>query len=139
MIVSCDGHSDDGSQEEGSEQEDSKGLYDRSHQDWGKYWWQPISSINKNSLFEILGVTSLVVSPLFEQVSDLQFSRAPMHGYGTRDFKRLNPRLSKAGESTRLVESPTLKRLVDACHGAGIESRSRWPFCNHSSPEINGK
>ena len=34
----CDGHSNDGSQAEGSEQEDSKGLYDRSHQDWGKYW-----------------------------------------------------------------------------------------------------
>ena len=60
-----------------------------------------------------------------------------MHGYWTRDFKRLNPRFLKAGESTRLVESSTLKRLVDACHAAGIKVVLDI-VCNHSSPDING-
>ena len=134
----CDGHSNDGSQAEGSEQEDSKGLYDRSHQDWGKYWGGNLQGvINKIPYLKSLGVTSLWLSPLFEQVSDLQFSRAPMHGYWTRDFKRLNPRFLKAGESTRLVESSTLKRLVDACHAAGIKVVLDI-VCNHSSPDING-
>jgi cyclomaltodextrin glucanotransferase len=31
-----DGHTADG--KEGSEVEESKGLYDKTHQDWGKYW-----------------------------------------------------------------------------------------------------
>ena len=134
----CDGHSKDASQLEGSEQEESKGLYDRSRQDWGKYWGGNLQGvINKIPYLKSLGVTSLWLSPLFEQVSDLQFERAPMHGYWTRDFKRLNPRFLKKDESTRLAESTTLRQLIDRCHEAGIKVILDI-VCNHSSPDING-
>ena len=81
-----DGHSPDA--KEGSELEESKGLYDKHRQDWGKYWGGNLQGIiDKIDYLKGLGVTALWLSPLFEQVSDLQFSRAPMHGYWTRDFK----------------------------------------------------
>ena len=134
----CDGHSSEVSQLEGSEQEDSKGLYDRTRQDWGKYWGGNLQGvINKIPYLKSLGVTSIWLSPLFEQVSDLQFERAPMHGYWTRDFKRLNPRFLKKDESTRLDESTTLRQLIDCCHQAGIKVVLDI-VCNHSSPDING-
>ena len=133
----CDGHDSAGDQE-GSEQLDEKGLFDRTRQDWGKYWGGNLQGIiNKIDYLKDLGVTALWLSPLFEQVSDLQFSRAPMHGYWTRDFKRLNPRFVKVGESTSISESSTLRALVDACHAAGIKVVLDI-VCNHSSPEING-
>ena len=134
----CDGHDSAGDQE-GSEQLDEKGLFDRTRQDWGKYWGGNLQGIiNKIDYLKDLGVTALWLSPLFEQVSDLQFSRAPMHGYWTRDFKRLNPRFVKVGESTSISESSTLRALVDACHAAGIKVVLDI-VCNHSSPEINGR
>ena len=132
-----DGHDAIGDQE-GSEQLDQKGLFDKTRQDWGKYWGGNLQGIiNKISYLKSLGVTALWLSPLFEQVSDLQFSRAPMHGYWTRDFKRINPRFLKVGESNSIDQSPTLERLVEACHSAGIKVILDI-VCNHSSPEING-
>ena len=132
-----DGHDVAGDQE-GSEKEDAKGLFDKTKQDWGKYWGGNLQGIiNKIDYLKDLGVTALWLSPLFEQVSDLQFSRAPMHGYWTRDFKRINPRFVKVGESNSISESSTLKQLVDTCHAAGIKVVLDI-VCNHSSPDING-
>ena len=132
-----DGHDALGD-EEGSEQLDQKGLFDETRQDWGKYWGGNLQGvINKIDYLKSLGVTALWLSPLFEQVSDLQFSRAPMHGYWTRDFKRINPRFLKVGESNSIDQSPTLKLLVETCHSAGIKVVLDI-VCNHSSPEING-
>ena len=66
-----DGHDSRGDQE-GSEQLDQKGLFDRSRQDWGKYWGGNLQGIiNKVDYLKSLGVTALWLSPLFEQVSDL--------------------------------------------------------------------
>ncbi len=133
-----DGHSDSDPREEGSEVEGEIALYDKSRQDWGKYWGGNLQGIiNKIDYLKKLGVTALWLSPLFEQVSDLQFSRAPMHGYWTRDFKRINPRFLKVGESSSIHESDTLRKLVDTCHNAGIKVVLDI-VCNHSSPEING-
>ena len=99
-----DGH-DSLDDQEGSEQTEAKGLFDASRQDWGKYWGGNLQGIiNQIDYLKSLGVTALWLSPLFEQVSDLQFSRAPMHGYWTRDFKRINPRFVKVGESTSIDE-----------------------------------
>ena len=131
-----DGHAAEA--KEGSEVEESKGLYDKTHQDWGKYWGGNLQGIiNKIDYLKELGVTALWLSPLFEQVSDLQFSRAPMHGYWTRDFKRINPRFLKVDEPNTIHNSPTMKTLVDTCHAAGIKVVLDI-VCNHSSPDING-
>jgi cyclomaltodextrin glucanotransferase len=67
----------------------------------------------------------------------MQFDRAPMHGYWTRDFKRINPRFLRQGDSSSLQTSQTLKDLVDALHEAGIKLILDV-VCNHSSPDING-
>lgn len=82
-------------------------------------------------------MTAVWLSPLFEQVDDMQFDRAPMHGYWTRDFRRINKRFLRQGDSPSLSESGTLKDLVDALHQAGIKLILDV-VCNHSSPDING-
>lgn len=60
-----------------------------------------------------------------------------MHGYWTRDFKRLNPHFIAPDDSPSLAASQTLRKLVEIFHGRGIKLILDI-VCNHSSPEING-
>ncbi|MCP9775920.1 alpha-amylase family glycosyl hydrolase [Cyanobium sp. WAJ14-Wanaka] len=106
--------------------------------EWGKYWGGNLQGIiDKVEYLKALGVTAVWLSPLFEQVDDMQFNRAPMHGYWARDFKRINPRFLPQGESASLGSSETLKRLVETLHDSGIKLILDV-VCNHSSPDING-
>lgn len=115
------------------------GLYDKTWTQWGKYWGgNLLGIIDKIPYLQSLGVTALWLSPLFEQVDDMQFDRAPMHGYWTKDFKRINPRFLPAGETNSIKRSPTLKLLIDSLHSAGIKLILDV-VCNHSSPDINGQ
>lgn len=117
---------------------ETAGLYDKTWTQWGKYWGgNLLGIIEKIPYLQSLGVTALWLSPLFEQVDDMQYDRTPMHGYWTKDFKRINPRFIPAGESNSLSRSTTLKRLVDALHAAGLKLILDV-VCNHSSPDING-
>ena len=114
------------------------GLYDKTWTHWGKYWGgNLLGVIEKIPYLQTLGITAVWLSPLFEQVDDMQFDRAPMHGYWTKDFKRINPRFLPAGECNSLYLSTTLKKLVDALHAADIKLVLDV-VCNHSSPDING-
>lgn len=114
------------------------GLLDKTWMEWGKYWGGNLQGvIDKVDYLKSLGVTAVWLSPLFEQVDDMQFDRAPMHGYWTRDFKRINERFLRQGDSPSLGKSQTVKELVDALHGAGIKLILDV-VCNHSSPDING-
>lgn len=114
------------------------GLLDKTWQEWGKYWGGNLQGIiDKVDYLKALGVTAVWLSPLFEQVDDMQYNRAPMHGYWTRDFKRLNARFLRSGDSRSLSQSATLRDLVQALHGAGIKLILDV-VCNHSSPDING-
>lgn len=114
------------------------GLYDKTWTQWGKYWGgNLLGVIEKIPYLQSLGVTAVWLSPLFEQVDDMQFNRAPMHGYWTKDFKRINPRFLPADESNSLYQSTTLRQLVDALHAADIKLILDV-VCNHSSPDING-
>jgi cyclomaltodextrin glucanotransferase len=114
------------------------GLYDKTWTRWGKYWGGNLLGIvDKIPYLKSLGITSIWVSPLFEQVDDMQFDRAPMHGYWTKDFKRINPRFLPPGESSSICSSETLRKLVAALHAAGIKLILDV-VCNHSSPDING-
>lgn len=117
---------------------DTPGLYDKTWMQWGKYWGGNLRGvIEKIPYLHSLGVTAVWLSPLFEQVDDMQFDRAPMHGYWTKDFKRINPRFLPTDESNSLHRSTTLRSLVDALHAAGIKLILDV-VCNHSSPDING-
>ena len=115
-----------------------EGLYDKTWTQWGKYWGgNLLGIIEKIPYLKQLGVTALWLSPLFEQVDDMQYDRAPMHGYWTKDFKRINPRFLPTGEHNSLSNSSTLRQLVDALHANEIKLILDV-VCNHSSPDVNG-
>ena len=116
-----------------------EGLYDPTRTKWGEYWGGDLSGIcQKIDYLKELGVTAVWVSPLFEQVDDKMHDSAPMHGYWTKDFKRLNPHFIPAGDSNRIQDSQALKDFVDTFNQHNIKIILDV-VCNHSSPEINGK
>ena len=115
-----------------------QGLYDKTWTQWGKYWGGNLRGIiEKIPYLKQLGITAVWLSPLFEQVDDMQFDRAPMHGYWTKDFKRINPRFLPTDEPNSLYNSSTLRQLVDALHANDIKLVLDV-VCNHSSPDVNG-
>lgn len=115
-----------------------KGLFDPSHSHWGHYWGGDLEGlIERADYLRDLGVTAVWLSPLFEQVDDMQDGHGPMHGYWTRDFKRVNPHFVQLGEPTTLAGCRTLHRLIEALHERGILIVLDI-VCNHSSPELNG-
>ena len=133
-----DGSSDDEELRGVWDRGSTAGLYDKTWTQWGKYWGgNLLGIIEKIPYLQSLGVTAIWLSPLFEQVDDMQFDRAPMHGYWTKDFKRINPRFLPEGESNSVHLSDTLRSLVTALHAVGIKLILDI-VCNHSSPDING-
>jgi cyclomaltodextrin glucanotransferase len=117
---------------------ETPGLYDKTWTQWGKYWGgNLLGIIDKIPYLKSLGITAVWLSPLFEQVDDMQFDRAPMHGYWTKDFKRINPRFIPEGESNSIRSSETIHKLVSALHAANIKLILDI-VCNHSSPDIKG-
>ena len=117
---------------------ETSGLYDKTWTQWGKYWGgNLLGIIEKIPYLQSLGVTAVWLSPLFEQVDDMQYDRTPMHGYWTKDFKRINPRFLPTDDSNSLYQSNTIRKLVDSLHAADIKLILDV-VCNHSSPDING-
>ena len=113
-------------------------LYDPTKQKWGKYWGGDLQGvIDKLDYLKNMGVTAIWLSPLFEQVEELQFEFAAMHGYWTKDFKRINPRLVNSNESTSLFECNVFDRLIKEMHKRGMKLILDI-VCNHSSPDVNG-
>ncbi len=128
-ITSANGLSDDNPTSE---------LSDKSCLNWGKYWGGNLDGIiSKIPYLKQLGVTAIWLSPLFEQVDDMQFDRGPMHGYWTKDFRRINPRFIRQEDNNVPGSSETLKDLVDILHLNGMKLVLDV-VCNHSSPDING-
>lgn len=115
-----------------------KGLYDPSHSQWGHYWGGDLEGIiARADYLRDLGITAVWLSPLFEQVDDIEHGYGPMHGYWTKDFKRVNPHFVRLGESTSLHSCETLRRMIDNLHERGLKIVLDI-VCNHSSPELNG-
>ena len=119
-------------------------LYDRDQQDWGKYWGGDLQGvIDKLDYLKNLGVTALWLTPLFEQVEALFIEQAAVHGYWTRDFKRLNPRFIAQGEdpslnNTQETRNTTFDRLIDELHKRKMKLILDV-VCNHSNPDFSGK
>lgn len=119
-------------------------LYDPEGKDWGKYWGGDLQGIiDKLDYLKNMGVTAVWLTPLFEQVEDLFVGNAAIHGYWTKDFKRLNPRFIKNGEEpslnkTQESKDTTFDRLIAELH------KRKMKFildivCNHSNPDFSGK
>ncbi|MGL5033355.1 MAG: alpha-amylase family glycosyl hydrolase [Microcystaceae cyanobacterium] len=113
-------------------------LYDETRQKWGRYWGGDLQGIiDKLDYLKNLGITAIWVSPLFEQVEELMLESAAMHGYWTKDFKRLNPRFLAKDESNSLLGCTVLDRLITGLHDRGMKLILDI-VCNHSSPDVNG-
>ena len=114
-------------------------LYDPSKTKWGKYWGGDLPGIiSKLDYLQNMGVTAIWVSPLFEQVESMQFEFAAMHGYWTKDFKRINPRFLASGEENSLHKCTAYRRLVEELHQRGMKLILDI-VCNHSSPDVSGE
>jgi cyclomaltodextrin glucanotransferase len=111
-------------------------LDDPTHQDWNKYWGGDLQGIiNKVDYLHRLGVTALWLTPLFEQVEGTAGTGiAPIHGYWTQDFKRMNARWANDPKEVRLfAENTVLDKLIEELHSRKMKFVLDI-VCNHSSP-----
>jgi cyclomaltodextrin glucanotransferase len=119
-------------------------LYDPDNQDWGKYWGGDLQGIiDKLDYLKNLGVTTLWLTPLFEQVEALFIGSAAVHGYWTKDFKRLNPRFIHKNDNPSLNKTQETKdtvfdKLIDELHKRNMKLVLDI-VCNHSNPDFSGK
>ncbi len=57
-------------------------LFDPEQKDWGKYWGGDLQGvIEKLDYLKNMGVTTIWLNPLFEQVEALFIEQAAIHGY----------------------------------------------------------
>ncbi|NJN02462.1 MAG: cyclomaltodextrin glucanotransferase [Leptolyngbyaceae cyanobacterium SL_1_1] len=118
-------------------------LYDPTRTEWGKYWGGDLQGIiDKLDYLKNMGVTAVWLTPLFEQVEGLFITSAAIHGYWTKDFKRLNPRFIGKDENPSLNETQAscdtvFDRLIQELHQRDMKLVLDV-VCNHSSPDIEG-
>jgi cyclomaltodextrin glucanotransferase len=119
-------------------------LYDPEGKDWGKYWGGDLQGvIDKLDYLKDMGVTAVWLTPLFEQVEALFVEQAAIHGYWTKDFKRLNPRFIAKGDNpsvnqTQETKDTVFDKLVDELHHRNMKLVLDI-VCNHSNPDFSGK
>jgi cyclomaltodextrin glucanotransferase len=119
-------------------------LYDPDKKDWGKYWGGDLQGIiDKLDYLKTLGITAVWLTPLFEQVEALFIDSAAVHGYWTKDFKRLNPRFIHKDDSPSLNETQEAKNTIFDKLIAELHKRNMKLIldivCNHSNPDFSGK
>lgn len=118
-------------------------LYDPDKQDWGKYWGGDLQGIiDKLDYLQKMGVTAIWLTPLFEQVEELFVEQAAIHGYWTKDFKRINPRFIGKDENPSLNQTQQSRdtafdRLITALHDRQMKLILDI-VCNHSNPDFSG-
>lgn len=119
-------------------------LYDPKREDWGKYWGGDLQGIiDKLDYLKNMGVTALWLTPLFEQVEALFVEQAAIHGYWTKDFKRINPRFISKDEEPSLNKTQNTRdtvfdRLIEELHKRNMKMVLDI-VCNHSNPDFSGK
>lgn len=119
-------------------------LYDPEGKDWGKYWGGDLQGvIEKLDYLKDMGVTAVWLTPLFEQVEALFVEQAAIHGYWTKDFKRLNPRFIAKGDNpsvnqTQETKDTVFDKLVYELHQRKMKLVLDI-VCNHSNPDFSGK
>ncbi len=133
-------HDGDSANNEGPNPE----LYDPEGKNWGKYWGGDLQGvIEKLDYLKDMGVTAVWLTPLFEQVEALFVEQAAIHGYWTKDFKRLNPRFIAKGDNpsvnqTQETKDTVFDKLVDELHQRKMKLVLDI-VCNHSNPDFSGK
>lgn len=124
---------------------ESDEMFDGSHQDWNKYWGGDLQGlVDKLGYLRSFGISAIWTTPLFEQVRAMTTGdspRAPIHGYWTSDFKRINPRWMNDPSEKRLFtrDDTVFDTLLQEMHARDMRFILDF-VCNHSSPETdNGK
>ena len=118
-------------------------LYDPGREEWGKYWGGDLKGIiDKLDYLKNMGVTAIWLTPLFEQVEELFIESAAIHGYWTKDFKRLNPRFIAPDDEPSLnktqdTRNTVFDRLIEELHKRNMKLILDV-VCNHSSPDTGG-
>lgn len=118
-------------------------MFDPNHRDWKKYWGGDLQGlVDKLGYLGSLGVSAVWTTPLFEQVDSMtvddETPQAPIHGYWTSDFKRINPRWTNNPSEKRLFtrDDTVFDRLLDRMHSNGMKFVLDI-VCNHSSPKTS--
>jgi len=115
-------------------------MFDPTHTDWNKYWGGDLQGVlEKLPYLRSFGITAVWTTPLFEQVESMTVGeqpRAPIHGYWTSDFKRINSRWVNDPSEKRLFtrDDTIFDKLLAEMH----EQNMKFVLdivCNHSSPE----
>ncbi|MBZ8181929.1 alpha-amylase family glycosyl hydrolase [Oscillatoria salina] len=119
-------------------------LYDPDKQEWGKYWGGDLQGvIDKLDYLKNLGITAIWLTPLFEQIEALFIESAAIHGYWTKDFKRINPRFINKNDNPSLNKTQEAKNTIFDRLIAEIHQRNMKLIldivCNHSNPDISGR
>ncbi len=115
-------------------------LYDPTHTDWGKYWGGDLQGVlDKLDYLHACGVTAIWLTPLFEQIERMSWHAAPIHGYWTKDFKRINPRFVGGAHEVQVFarNDTVFDKLVAEMHRRGMKLILDI-VCNHSSPDAAG-
>lgn len=115
-------------------------MFDPAHEDWQKYWGGDLQGVvDKLDYLTSFGISAIWTTPLFEQVRAMTVNdpvpRAPIHGYWTSDFKRINPRWMNHPSEKRLFtrDDTVFDTLLSEMHGRGVKYILDV-VCNHSSP-----
>lgn len=113
---------------------------DAGRRDWFKYWGGDLDGvIKKLDYLKELGVSSLWLTPLFDQADGLVDVEgrglAAYHGYWAKDFKRLDEHLAGSPSDVRVFASnnTVVDRLTRAMHALDMKLVLDI-VCNHSSP-----
>lgn len=114
-------------------------MFDPNHEDWGKYWGGDLQGLHdKLPYLRSFGISAVWTTPLFEQVEAMTIGdrpSAPIHGYWTKDFKRINPRWVNDPSQKNFFErdDTILDQLIGEMHAHGMKFVLDI-VCNHSSP-----
>jgi cyclomaltodextrin glucanotransferase len=128
----------DGKKENNPGQDES--LYDPTRTDWGKYWGGDLQGlVDKLDYLQNIGISAIWTTPLFEQVESMAWAAAPIHGYWTKDFKRINARWVNSPDEVRLFTRNDT--IFDTLLAEMHQRKMKFILdivCNHSSPDTGG-
>ena len=117
----------------------SSGLYDSSKTNWRLYWGGDLAGIqSKITYLKSMGVTAIWISPPLDNLNlNIPDSSgnptASYHGYGARDFKKIEEHFGDSGNGWTAFDS-----LVSALHSNGMKLIVDFAP-NHSNPDNAGE
>lgn len=116
----------------------SPGLFDSTQQNWQAYWGGDLAGIQQKLAYIAgMGVTAIWISPTVDNENLNENSgtpiSAPYHGYGARDYMRVEEHFGDAQNSWAAFDS-----LTAAAHQAGIKVIVDWAN-NHTNFQGGGE